>query len=125
MDHAEFEKEVMEKILDSCEKPYCILRHQYLNSTIVSREFTGAGFFTHFAVPDELAVPGMEGLIQDVFARFNNSDLIYLFVLFIRNGKIDCLEGFTGYGDWLYDYDRAILCYAYEDGRHHEIENFD
>jgi hypothetical protein len=94
-----------------------------MNSTIISREFTGRGFFTSFAVPDELVVPGMNGLIRDAIAKFEYSDLVYLFILFVRNGKIDTLEGVTTYGDWFYDYDKAILYYD-DDRRYHEIENF-
>ena len=124
MEQSEFEKKVMEKILNSPEKPYCILKNQYLNATITSRKLTQVGFFTNFKVPNKLIVPGMKGLIMDVYAKFDNSDSTCLFILFVRSGKIDFLEGVMSDGDRPSKYDKAILCYAFKDRRQHEIENY-
>jgi len=124
MEQEIFEKIVMDKILDFNEEPFITLKKQYLSSTINSREFTGRGFFTEFSIPDELAVKGMGGLVRDVIAKFEDSDMIYLFILFINDGKIDCLEGVTGFGAWEYNYDKAILQYDFGDRRYHEIVGY-
>ena len=100
MEQSEFEEKVMEKILNSPEKPYCILKNQYLNATITSRKLTQVGFFTNFKVPNKLIVPGMKGLIMDVYAKFDNSDSTCLFILFVRSGKIDFLEDILSRSPW-------------------------
>lgn len=124
MTQEDFEKRVLDKLLNGREEPFKILKKQYLNSNITSRDFTGRGFFTSFSIPDELVVSGMKGTIDDVSARFDDSDLIYMFILFVRDGKIDCLEGVTVFGDWEYNYDNAILQYEFDDERHHSIKGY-
>jgi len=61
-------------------------------------------------VPDELSVGDVSySYCCEVDGRFPDSDIIFLFVIFVRNGKIDILEGFTSHGDWRYDYDNMVL----------------
>lgn len=117
-------KKVMKKLLNGEDKVFDVLKEQYSNATVISREFTGCGFFTSFDVPDELAVNGMKGLVDDVSARFDDSDMAYMFILFVRDGKIDCLEGVTVLGDWEYNYENAILQYEFDYGRKHEMEGY-
>jgi hypothetical protein len=124
MEQEVFERLIMEKMLEPNEEPFITLRKQYLNSVVISREFTGRGFFTGYNIPNELVVEGMGGIIMDISARFDDSDLVYMFILFVREGKIDCLEGVTVLGDWEYNYDRAILQYEFDDRRHHEIVGY-
>jgi len=120
MTHEYFERKVMEMILDSKEEPFTSLSKQYANASVVERKFTGCGFTTHFNVPDALAIDGMHGNILDVNARFNGSEVLYMFVLFVRNGKINFLDGVTC-DEWKYNYDEAILEYAFEGKRKHEL----
>lgn len=117
MIHEEFEKIVMDKILDCQDDVFHVLKKQYAQATVISRKFTGCGFFTSFSIPDELAIDSVKGEIHDVFGTFkDNPNETYMFILFIDNGKIDALEG-VSFFDWCYDYDKLNLDYGLDDKR--------
>ncbi len=90
------ENRIMEKLLVSFHPVAVILRNQYQNSEINSREFTGAGFFTHFSVKNGIdAAPKKSFEIGGVYADIGRIKDAIGFVLFIRDGYIDWLEGYT------------------------------
>jgi hypothetical protein len=74
---------------------------QYENSTIIKREFTGAGFYTYFQVNDESLSLGnnVSFGLDCVHAEINGLEYGAGFILFIENGFIDNLEGYTYGGD--------------------------
>lgn len=77
------------------------LRVQLNECRIKSREFTGVGFFTRIVVPERLAVVGLERVVlSGPRATIDGLDDGAGFVLFVENGMIDTLEGFTYVGPW-------------------------
>jgi hypothetical protein len=74
------------------------LREQIVSSRVVNREFTGVGFFVHIAVGREAPRARYKTslTINDVGGKVSGVDVG--FVLFIKDGSIDCLECHT-WGD--------------------------
>jgi len=102
------EEEVMNALLEGNDQIRKTLRFQWENSTISERELSGVGFFLHFNVPEN--IPKIKGK-QDIEISNDNKGLSIAadipkvdsgigFVLFVRNGKIDWLEGFTYADPW-------------------------
>ena len=96
-----FEKAVMEKLLEKETSINKVLREQYKNASVVSRKFTGVGFFTDFNVPKNIP-PVMEpvaygyGNVSCIINGIENCG----FVLFIKEGVMICLEGYTFMDKW-------------------------
>ena len=120
MTHEDFEKVIMEKLLDGEDEVFVMLKKQYSVATVISREFTGRGFFTAFNVPDNLAEISVNGRIDDVKACFDNSE-VYYFILYITAGKIDTLEGFSTLNEWEENYSNAKVVHAYSDKREYDL----
>jgi hypothetical protein len=78
-----------------------ILREQYKKARVVSRDFTGVGFFTDF----ELAEDAPQ-ITEEVAYGYGDVTAIiggihgYGFVLFIQSGRMTCLEGYTWQDEW-------------------------
>lgn len=96
----ELERAVMEMLLLGDHPVLEVLRLQFQKARVERREFTGVGFFTHFAIsPDAPRVAGRRSFeLDDVHADIPGLEHGADFILFIRDGTIDFLEGFT-YGD--------------------------
>lgn len=94
------EKMVVEKILSGDDRVLDILRKQYNDSVVESREFTGAGFYTTFKINDSAPMLVGKNSFQlgDVIGTIKGVKYGVGFVLFIKDGKIDFLEGYT-YGE--------------------------
>ncbi|MEN6413984.1 MAG: hypothetical protein ABFC84_14675 [Veillonellales bacterium] len=94
------EKEVMLKLLDGQDDNLAVLRDQYAQSAVKKREYSGTGFFTSFEIPDDISKLKTSKSIQlgDVVAEIKGVKDGVGFVLFIKNGVIDFLEGYT-YGE--------------------------
>ncbi|BBB90464.1 hypothetical protein [Methylomusa anaerophila] len=96
----EFERKVIEKLLNGEDNILKTLRNQYRKANIKNREFSGSGFFTTFDVPDDAT--RLEILksfhFGDVLGQCDGVKDGIGFVLFIKNGAMNCLEGYT-YGD--------------------------
>lgn len=106
---------ILEKMLSGNEDPFNALRQQLRHAKVTERRFTGVGFFTRLHVPPDAArLPDREGLeIGDVSAEIaglrNGAD----FVLFVRDGAIDTLEGFCYDEAWP---DRATATKVFYNG---------
>lgn len=121
MEQEEFEKLLMNKLLDGDNEIFIDLRNQYHQALVISREFTGCGFFTTFDVQGYTPKYLVTGRIDDVAAEFKNSNDMACFILYIENGKIDTLEGFC-FGDiWNSDYNEAKIVYCLPDQRRYEL----
>ena len=120
MTHDEFERIVMNKLLEGSEDFLVALREQYSKATIASREFTGVGFFTTFDVPSHLAYGSLKGRIFDVEAIIPGYDS-YFFILYIENGIFDVLEGFSTL-DWKEYYEEAEVVHFHEDRREFDLK---
>lgn len=97
----EFEQAAMQKILERDTPINVILRQQYKNAYVKDRSFSGAGFFTdfymhgqvpHIIEPVEYAYGDVEAIINDISG--------FSFILFIKNGVMKCLEGYTWRESW-------------------------
>jgi len=112
LDLNELERAILELTLAGDDPVLRILRDQLSAATITSREMTGAGFYTGFAVPDQIErVPRKNFDIGDVCAEINGLAHGAGFVLFVRNGMVSWLEGFT-YGEEGWP-DVAVLTESY------------
>ena len=129
MKHEEFEKKVMNMLLEGSDSRLAILKKQYLFSSVTNREFSGGrGFFTTFDVPDILVNDFFNGKVDDLRAKITDNegyclDGDYLFfILYVTDGKIDTLECFatTTYA-WDYNYNNTIVEYCYGDHREYEL----
>lgn len=82
---------------------------QYANS-VKNRRFTGHGFYTNFSDIDPSL--WLETDVNDTYGNVSarlNDECDVGFVLFVRDGKITFLEGYT-YGD---DWPETIDKYSY------------
>lgn len=94
-----FEKEVMENIINEDVELSNVLLKQYNSSFIKSREFTGHGFYTDYIVDDSLAIKNnLNFELGNTKAEINGLKFGAGFILFIRNGLITTLEGYS-YGE--------------------------
>lgn len=97
-----FENDVMQKILHEDNALYEQLSKQYKCAVITNREFSGCGFFTKFNILDEslrlkdfmnIELGNTRAIIEGIKNGIG-------FVLFIRNGFITTLEGYTYDDKW-------------------------
>jgi hypothetical protein len=91
---------VLTMLLDGSHPLLTRLRDQIPRLSVVSRELSGVGFFTHFAVltphdavPESLAFGDVEATIEGLR---NGAG----FVLFVTGGAISMLEGYTYDEPW-------------------------
>jgi len=92
---------VMKLLLDGDLPVLEVLRQQYAASSIRSREFSGVGFFSHFAVPKDVAAsspPDFE--LGDVGLELRGVRNGAGVLLFVRHGYLQLLEGFTYDDPW-------------------------
>lgn len=96
MDFGQLEHDVIQILLKDAEEHIRnILYNQYKTAQVIKRDFTGVGFFTDFAIQDDI-----ERLENRAPAHFGNivgkiDNIQVGFILFGENGAISCLEGFT------------------------------
>ena len=95
-----FEAEVMQRIIEESLPESAILEEQYRCAKIVSREFTGFGFFTKFEVANKnLQIPARSNShLGRVQAKIEGLEYGAGFVLFVKDGFISLLEGYC-YGN--------------------------
>ena len=80
------------------------LRNQYKYSNVLSRKYTGVGFFLNLSIPtsnkkiNEIYKVKDRIIISDLGGIGGLPKVEAGFILWIDDGYIDCLEGYT-YGD--------------------------
>jgi hypothetical protein len=92
---------VLNMLLDGDDDRLTVLRAQVPEVVVTKREFTGVGFFTTLAVADgapRFAYPRM--VISDVHADITGLEHGGGFVLFVKDGAISTLEGYTFAEPW-------------------------
>ena len=96
------EKAVLEKLLSGETEWYRILQKQISALRVTERKMTGVGFFTRCSIPDDVSkLPDRARFqIGDVSADINGLKHGAGFVLFIEDGQIDTLEGYTYDEPW-------------------------
>ena len=96
-----FERTLMLKLLDGDNEILNQLRKQYETAKIKHREFSGVGFFTTFDISDSYKLDSNKSFqLGDVKGEVNNVKNGVGFILFIQEGKINMLEGYTYDEKW-------------------------
>ena len=102
MEPTDLERSVIEMLLAGNHPVLEALRRQFQVSSVTKRELTGCGFFTYFAV-DRTAVASIDQesfRIGDVDATIPGLQHGAGFVLFVEDGYVDNLEGYTYDESW-------------------------
>jgi len=96
-----FEQAVMEKLLSGSDEALAILRAQLEKSTVVERDLTGVGFFLTFRLDDSSVMRlGTDKLtFGDVVAEIPGIEGGVGFLLYVRDGVLHQLEGYTFGGE--------------------------
>jgi len=98
-----FERAVLEKLLDGNHPVLAALRAQLEFCEVCSREFTGCGFFTTLKVDRAVEpAPTSRRRIQVLYvgAEISGLERGASFVLFVTDGYLDFLEGFSYDEPW-------------------------
>jgi hypothetical protein len=97
----EFEQAVLSKLLDGEHPVLAGLRVQAEAARIALREYTGAGFFLSFDVPPEVPVLAVRDFhFGDVNADIEGLQYGAGFVVFVRSGRLDTVEGYSYEEPW-------------------------
>ena len=93
------EQVILQMLLAGDDDVLALLRAQFETAIIISRKMTGVGFFTDFAVPESVERTEPKGfVIDDVHGNLSGLAHGAGFLLFVRDGTLSMLEGYT-YGD--------------------------
>lgn len=97
-----FERAVLEKLLAGSHPVLELLRRQLEVCLVEKREDTGHGFFTRLRVPrgSAVAAPLQRAQVRDVGANIQGLDYGAGFVVFVKDGYLDLLEGFSYDEEW-------------------------
>jgi hypothetical protein len=99
----ELERAVMQVLLADNDPDARALRAQFQMAKVSKREFSGVGFFTTFSVPDEaprLTSRTKSDWHKGAFAELEGVQHGAGFTLFLKEGRIDILEGYTFDDPW-------------------------
>lgn len=104
MKHKQLADQVMKMLLSGDDEVLITLREQYERAAIISEEDTGVGFFICYQVDHALRV-GEEFKttfhLGDIDGEVDGIDGAVGFVLFIKDGYLTMLEGYTnGIDKW-------------------------
>jgi hypothetical protein len=123
MTYENLERKLMEMLLAGNDDVLIRLREQYKSSKVISREHSEVGFFTTFLQQDrnDLCIDGKSFQIGDVDGSVNGIDGAVGFVLYIKNGFISMLEGYTNAIDKWPEVDDEIVL-TYDSGNERDVE---
>ena len=91
------EKAVIDLIINGLPSACAELRIQLNGSRLESREHNGYGFYTTFAIPEDAPAAALPN--AQLAASALVDDQLGGFLLWIRDGKVDFLEGYPLGGD--------------------------
>ena len=96
------ERAVLEKLVSGDSDRYRILQKQIHALRVSERKMTGVGFFTRFSIPNDISKLSDEATFQigGIGADINDLEHGAGFVLFIEDGQIETLEGYTYDEPW-------------------------
>jgi len=97
-----FEQAVLDMLLTGDHQALVTLRAQAEMAQLSNREYTGVGFFCSFDVPPDAPIVTEQGNFQigDVHGELEGLEHGAGFVLFMRGGRLDTLEGFSYEEPW-------------------------
>jgi hypothetical protein len=107
------ERAVMNKLLEGEDDILAVLRRQLEEAKVSQRKMTGAGFYLTFAIPNGVSrIPGdLTVKFGDVEAEIANLTDGAGFLLYLQNGCLHMLEGYTYDGPWPAEIDQFKLSY--------------
>lgn len=95
------EKAIMELLLQGNDPVLQILHYQFQKCSFSRRELTGVGFFTFFSVPNNIPRVNQKSFqFGDVLAGIKGLKNGAGFLLYVRQGLIYMLEGYTYDEKW-------------------------
>jgi hypothetical protein len=94
------ERAVMRRILEASEPGFEELRVQFAQARVQERRLTGAGFFTTFEVPDSTPRSSLKSPVGNVSASIEGLKHGAGFVLWLKDGRMETLEGFSYEESW-------------------------
>lgn len=103
----ELEKAVMDKLLQGEDVVLITLRNQFKLASVKSREATGVGFFLNFSLPknilsltEKVSNIKADFCFGDVGAKIKGLQYGAGFLLWIKDGKLHMLEGYSYEETW-------------------------
>ncbi|HTP70409.1 MAG TPA: hypothetical protein VMJ35_15975 [Dongiaceae bacterium] len=113
------ENQVLQKLLQGDDEALGVLRDQASHAEVSSREATGVGFFTKFSLPP--GAPRLAGRptfkLGDVNGKADNLKRGLGFLLYVDDGAISTLEGYTYDEPWPDEVLGLTLTYSAGDNR--------
>lgn len=92
----QFENDVITAIINKESEISENLYMQYIHSKVISREFTGYGFYTMYSVDPKYKNKIVKNaMLGEINATLNDLKHGAGFILYINNGLIDMLECYT------------------------------
>lgn len=109
-----FEQAVMQKLLDGEDEILLILREQLKKTIVTKREMTGVGFYTTFFVSDgvQLLLDNSSFKFGDVVAKMPELNFGTGFLLYVLDGALHMLEGYTYDETWPHQISDFELSYT-------------
>ncbi len=89
------ERAVLYKIVSQYPEASGVLSAQLSGLSVTGRENTGAGFYTRFAIDSQAPVASLASPIGDVAVKVDGLDHGIGFLLWLRDGYMNQLEGFS------------------------------
>jgi len=118
------EEKVLEMLLRGESEVLAILRQQAKQAQVSSRQMTGVGFYTEFAVPSDVPrVPGRPTFkLGDVNGTVDNVNHGLGFLLYVKDGVLSMLEGYTYDEPWPDEIRGLVLTYSSKQGRNLDFQ---
>lgn len=108
------EERLLQMLLRGDDEVLYVLRQQAGQAWVSSRNMTGTGFFTNFEVPAE--VPRVKNCptfqLGDVHGTADNVKHGLGFLLFVKDGVLSVLEGYTYDEAWPDEISGLVLTYS-------------
>lgn len=116
------EREVLLKLLDGNDESLSTLREQLNAASVREREMTGVGFYSTLAIPSNARRLSRTDAFKfgDVVAAISGLNHGAGFVLYVQNGALHMLEGYTYDEKWPSDATTFELSYISGDQRDSE-----
>jgi hypothetical protein len=108
------EQAVLDKLLAGDHPVLTVLRLQTTMARVAGRKQTGVGFFCDFEVDESAPILPSDFHIGDVFGELEGLAHGAGFVLFVRDGRLSMLEGFTFDEPWPQEVRGFKLAYHHE-----------
>lgn len=96
----DLEQAVLDKLLAGDHPVLATLRQQSTQARLAKREYTGVGFYCDLEVSSDAPTVQGDFYLGDVCAELNGLAHGAGFVLYIRGGRLNMLEGYTYDEQW-------------------------